>query len=83
MDAEVTHSIESETQFWDGELRRNTHSSGQPIDNNTELRNVFEKPCEAYEHIDDALRSFLALATQFKRTNLGSRRHYAKSTANV
>jgi hypothetical protein len=35
----------------------------------TELDNVLRTPCETHEHIDDALRSFLTLTTQFKRAS--------------
>ena len=66
MDVEVPESLESEEQFWEGNSRA-LKSIDPSLTCFTELDKIVAAPFETHEHIDDALRSFLAFTTANKR----------------
>lgn len=68
MDADASFAIETAEQFWKGSVSKQINMwFFDHVNRILELDKVFEAPCETHEHIDDALRSFLSLTTQFKR----------------
>lgn len=68
-DNELSFDVESEEQFWDGRsCCPSRYATGQTCaEHNTGLDNVFAAPSDNHEAIDDALRSFIAITTRFKR----------------
>lgn len=75
MDADDSPTIiENEKHFWEGEVWHTTTDMGPNAHNiSVELDTVLEAPCETHEDIDDALRSYIALTTQFKSEHTDSR----------
>jgi hypothetical protein len=77
---EVSYNLENEQQFWDGERplhmqhphQQACHERADP--RNTELDDIVSTRCQSHESIDNSLRSFLNVTTNYK----GMRRPDAK-----
>lgn len=69
MDADGEDGFENEEQFWLGSWNALPPMARTIFANqSTALDEISEAPYESHEHIDNALRSFLALTTLYKRT---------------
>lgn len=66
---EVSYNLENEQQFWDGESIRDPHqSSCQKLICDTELDDIVSTRCQEHDIIDNCLRSFLNVTTNYKST---------------
>lgn len=66
---EVSYSLENEQQFWDGERApANTPTSARPrgLTRDIELDDIVSTRCQEHEIIDNSLRSFLNVTTNYK-----------------
>jgi hypothetical protein len=65
---EVSYSLENEQQFWDGECARNPTTALHRLTRATELDDIVSAHCQSHEAIDNSLRSFLNVTTNYKCT---------------
>jgi hypothetical protein len=65
---EVSYSFENEQQFWDGERAgKHPHQYGpRGLIGDTELDDIVSTRCQEHEAIDNSLRAFLNVTTNYK-----------------
>jgi hypothetical protein len=75
---EVSYSLENEQQFWDGERNSDPHQH-QPrkLIGRVELDDIVTTRCQEHEIIDNSLRSFLNVTTNYKCTRYTLFMYYA------
>jgi len=67
---EVSYNLENEQQFWDGESASATPTmcARQRLICNTEIDDIVSTRCQEHDIIDNCLRSFLNVTTNYKCT---------------
>jgi hypothetical protein len=66
---EVLYNLENEQQFWDGKSTCNPHQRRpRELISDTELDDIVSTRCQSHESIDNSLRSFLNVTTNYKCT---------------
>lgn len=67
---EVSYDLENEQQFWDGERAWQPHQQQPRLTRYTELDDIVSTRCHQHDIIDNSLRSFLNVTTNYRCTHL-------------